>query len=161
MWWNPGLMSVHWALDMMVPDNIIVEHTLETQSSIQHEHDVVLLEIQHMVGLEVLETPCIYLCEGYNMVVSWCHSCALSLEHYGTQEQGWEPYIQLVAKFCMKWCFSVANTTYGGPGGVGNYFYIPMGRLEYGSNLVPWLFVESWTLWFPWTGLGSIYSRSS
>ena len=71
-------------------------------SSIEHGNDVVLLEIQHMVGLEVLETPCIYLCEGYNMVVTWCHSCALSLEHYGTQEQDLGAYTQQVAKFCMK-----------------------------------------------------------
>ena len=30
-------------------------------SSIEHENDVVLLEIQHMMGLEVLETPFVYL----------------------------------------------------------------------------------------------------
>ena len=39
-------------------------------SSIEHENDVVLLEIQHMVGLEVLETPFIYILEGWNMVLT-------------------------------------------------------------------------------------------
>ena len=48
----------------MVPDNSIGEHTLEIQSSIQYENDVVLLEIQHAVGQEVLETPFIYIPEG-------------------------------------------------------------------------------------------------
>ena len=48
----------------MVPDNSIGEHTLETQSSIQHENDVVLLEIQHAVGLKMLETPVMYIPEG-------------------------------------------------------------------------------------------------
>ena len=33
------------------------------RSSIQYENDVVLLEIQHAVGLEVLETPFIYIPE--------------------------------------------------------------------------------------------------
>ena len=64
MWWNPGLISVHGSLDIMVPDNSIREHTLKTQSSIQHENDVVLLDIQHAVGLEMLEIPFIYLLEG-------------------------------------------------------------------------------------------------
>ena len=73
-----------------------------------------------MVGLKVLETPCISLCEGYTVVVTWCHSCALILEHYGTQEQDWGAYTQQVANFCMKSCFIVANTTYGRPGGVAN-----------------------------------------
>ena len=56
-------MSVHWALDIVVPDNSIGEHTLK-RSSIQYENDVVLLEIQHAIGLEVLETPFIYISEG-------------------------------------------------------------------------------------------------
>ena len=34
------------------------------RSSIQYENDVVLLEIQYAVGLEVLETPVIYIPEG-------------------------------------------------------------------------------------------------
>ena len=71
-----------------------------------------------------------------------CHGCALSLEHYGTQEQDLGAYTQQVAKFCMKSYCSVANTIYGGPGGVGNSLYIPMGRLECGGNLVPWLCIE-------------------
>ena len=55
-------------------------------SSIQYENDIVLLEIQHAVGLEMLETPFIYLPEGYNVVVTWCHGFVLSLGHYGTEE---------------------------------------------------------------------------
>ena len=57
-------MSVHWALDIVVPDNSIGERTLKTQISIQYENDVILLEIQYAVGLEVLETPFIYIPEG-------------------------------------------------------------------------------------------------
>ena len=56
-------------------------------SSIEYENDVILLEIQHIVGLEVLETPFIYIPEGYNVVVAWYHGFVLSLGHYGTQEQ--------------------------------------------------------------------------
>ena len=83
----------------MVPKNSIGEHTLKQGPQFSMENDIVLLEIQHMVGLEVLETPCIYLCEGCNMVVTWCHSCALSLGHYGTQEQDLGAYTQKLAKF--------------------------------------------------------------
>ena len=45
-----------------------------------------------MVGLEVLETPFIYIPEGYNVVVIWYHGFVLSLGHYGTQEQDWGVY---------------------------------------------------------------------
>ena len=55
-----------------------------------------------MVGLEVLETPFLYLQEGYNVVVTWCHGFVLGLGHYGTQEQDWGAYTQQVANFCMK-----------------------------------------------------------
>ena len=55
-----------------------------------------------MVGLKVLETPFIYLQEGYNVVVTWYYSCTLSLEHYGTQEQDWGAYTQQVANLSMK-----------------------------------------------------------
>ena len=41
-----------------------------------------------MFGLEVLETPFIYLPEGYNVVVNWYHGIVLTLGHYSTQEQG-------------------------------------------------------------------------
>ena len=71
-------------------------------SSIEHENDVVLLEIQYMVGLEVLDTPFIYLSAGYNVVVTWYHGFVLSLGYYGTQEQGLGAYTQQVTKFCMK-----------------------------------------------------------
>ena len=50
----------------------------------------------------------------------------------------------------------MTKTTYGRPGGVGNYSYIPMERLECGGNLVPWLFVEPWIFWYPRTGLGAV-----
>ena len=44
--------------------------------SIEHENDVVLLEIQHMMGLEVLETPFIYLWEGENVMEPWSRVCS-------------------------------------------------------------------------------------
>ena len=68
----------------------------------------------------------------------------LSLGHYGSRERDWGAYTQEVAKFSMKRCCIVGNTTYGSHGGVENSFNIPIGRLEGGGNLVPWLFVEPW-----------------
>ena len=83
-----------------------------------------------MVGLEALETTFTYLWEGQNMVATWCHSCLLSLGHYGSHEQDWGAYTQEVAKVSMKRCCIVGNTTYGSRGGVANSFYMPMGRYE-------------------------------
>ena len=90
--------SIEVIFEGMLPNAVLGYHNIQG-SMYRHENDDVLLEIQHMVGLEVLETPCIYLYEGYNMAVTWCHSCALSLEHYGTQEQDLRAYTQQVAKF--------------------------------------------------------------
>ena len=54
------------------------------------------------------------------MVATWCHGCALSLGYYGSHEQDWGAYTQAqeLAKFCMKRCCIVGNTTYGSCGGV-------------------------------------------
>ena len=35
--------------------------------------DVVLLVIQHMVAVEVLQTPLIFLLEGMSEINNWCH----------------------------------------------------------------------------------------
>ena len=64
------------------------------------------------------------------MVATWCHGCLLSLGHYGSHEQDWGAYTQEVAKFSMKRCCIVGNTTYGSPGGVTNSFNMPIGRYE-------------------------------
>ena len=76
----------------------------------------------------MLETPFIYLQEGYNVVVTWYHGFVLSLGYYDTQAQDWEAYTQEVAKFSMKRCCIVGNTAYGSSGGVVNSCYMPMGR---------------------------------
>ena len=81
-----------------------------------------------MVGLEVLETAPTYLWVGQNIVATWCHCCLLSLGHYGSHEQDWAVYTQKVAKFSMKRCCIVGNTTYDSREGVANSFYMPMGR---------------------------------
>ena len=64
------------------------------------------------------------------MVVTWCHGCLLSLGHYGSHERDWGAYTQEVAKVNMKRCCIVGNTIYGSPGGVTNYFNMPIGRYE-------------------------------
>ena len=61
-------------------------------SSIQHENDVIMLEIKHAVCLEVLENPFVYIPEGSNVMVTWYHGFVLSHGHDGTQEQGREVY---------------------------------------------------------------------
>ena len=83
-----------------------------------------------MVGLEVLETTFIYLWEGYNVVATWCHGCLLSLGYYSSHERDWGAYTQEVAKFSMKRCCIVGDTTYGHRGGVTNSLYMPIGRYE-------------------------------
>ena len=63
MWWDPvsWLFLEPWILWYLIT---ALGSIHSKSSSIEHENDVVLLEIQHMVGLEVLETPFIYLQEG-------------------------------------------------------------------------------------------------
>ena len=78
----------------------------------------------------MLQTRFIYLWEGENVVETWCHGCLLSLGHYGSHKQFGEAYTQEVAKFSMKRCCIVGNTTYGSHGGDGNSFNMPMGRYE-------------------------------
>ena len=81
-----------------------------------------------MVGLEVLQTSFIYIWGGYNVVATWYHIYALSLRHYGSHEQFWRAYTQDIAKFSMKRCYIVGNTTYGSRGGVVNSFNMPIER---------------------------------
>ena len=66
------------------------------------------------------------------MVVTWCHGCLLSLEHYGSHERDWGAYTQAqeVAKISMKRYCIVGNTTYGSRGGIANSFTMPIGRYE-------------------------------
>ena len=80
------------------------------------------------------------------MVASWCHSCSFSLRHYSAHTRDWGAYTQEVAIFSTKRWYIVGNITYGSRGGVENSFNIHMRRLEYGGNLVSWLFVEPRTL---------------
>ena len=116
-----------------------------------------------MVGLEMLETILIYLCEDYNVVATWCHDCALSLGHYGSHERDWGAYTQAqeLAKLCMKRCYIVGNTTYGNPGGVANSFNMPIGRYDWIQQLVTGLFTEPWTLPYPYTMFSSFISKSN
>ena len=71
-----------------------------------------------------------------------------------------EHTLKKVAKFSTKWCCIVGNTIYMVPGGIGNIFYISMGRWEYGGTLVSWSFIEPWTLRYPITALGSMLKKS-
>ena len=66
------------------------------------EIDVVLLEIQHAVGLEVLETAFRYLRKGENVVEHWSHVCSLSLGHYGTYILGFGALSQKVTNHSIK-----------------------------------------------------------
>ena len=83
-----------------------------------------------MVGLVVLQTSFIYIWEGYNVVVTWCHGYLLSLGHYSSREWDWGVYTQEVTKFSMKRCCIVGNTTYGSHGGIANSFHMPIGSYE-------------------------------
>ena len=40
-------------------------------------------------------------------------------------------------------------------------FPLPIVRLEWGGNIVPWLDIEPWIIWYPRTGLGITDSKSS
>ena len=80
-------------------------------------------------------------------MATWCHDCLLSLGHYGSHERDLGAYTQEVAKFSMKRCCIVGTRIYDSCEGVGNFFNMPMWRLECGWNFVPWLFVEPWILW--------------
>ena len=51
----------------------------------------------------------------------------------------------------LTWYCTVGNTTYDGPGCVGNSFYMPIGRYEWNQQLVTWLFTEPWIIWYPHT----------
>ena len=63
-------------------------------------------------------------------MATWCHGYLLSLGHYGSNERDWGAYTQEVAKFSMKRCCIVGNTTYGSRGGVANSFNMSIGRYE-------------------------------
>ena len=86
-------------------------------------------------------------------MATWCHGCSLSLGEYGFHERDWGAYTQGLAKFSIKRCGIVGKTTYGSLIGVGNSFYMPIGRYEWNQQLVTWLFIAPWIIWYPHTRL--------